>query len=702
MKVRKFLYSMLLILVASFFIIQPALAITQQQLDDFASSNIMFYDPGDIDSPDAGCYKTPPHTVTGAESTKTYASKAAIIWNYFVNANIPGISDSAEVIAGILGNLEQENSRFNPFDRSNSSNNSGLWHTSDYDDFIKLVEDEFGGSSIWHTTPDDATYKRAIEFELDILTSSSYNYNYMTAGGSFIDYLSFPTDKVGEAGAAAYADLFSVTAERNVYGTDPIYDPGVIRAMYDMYEKTGFTSELPYLYQQNVRRRELAKRWYNDFGGGVAAQRCATTVSGGEVTVFTDGIVGQNDFASLEGVEIYSGFTSFSGIADKASGLSESNNLRDYIVLAFDATKFENNETDVNNMFLAMKQKTVYILMPSTTPEGAELTTSLINKQAQERTEVQIITYSTGSNSASIAGAAITELKTAKNRNTEEPPAQTTVEIVGKLGENSDNLGCYDDPSTEITETKPVKIYDIYDNIISTNGVINDGYYGGTKWAKYSFRLCEISNIKSGSAKTTGGASDSYYTNPEYKKQISSDKESNLRVTEGAYDTVRYQIKSDRAVVNSRVSGAFYALATDLKNNFDIDLNKIGTYSTFRSDALQDKIYKCLNNKNIDNSKDCSGYSGAAKAHFSNHEAGYAIDFDLNTLESTHKNNSKVVNYVNKYYTPNTCPSMAFSWDSRKKDARWGNTTVKLLCLILKNYNLYFTVPNEDWHVSIK
>ncbi len=700
MKVRKFLYSMLLILVASFFIIQPTLAITQQQLDDFASNNIMFYDPGDIDSPDAGCYKTPPHTVTGAESTKQYASKAAIIWNYFVNANIPGISDSAEVIAGILANFEQENSRFNPFDRSNSSNNSGLWHTSDYDDFIKLVEDEFGGSGIWHTTPDDATYKRAIEFELDILTSSSYNYNYMTAGGSFIDYLSFPTDKVGEAGAAAYADLFSVTAERNVYGTDPIYDPGVIKAMYDMYEKTGHTSELPYLYQQNVRRRELAKRWYNDFGGGVAAQRCATTVSGGEVTVFTDGIVGQNDFASLEGVEIYSGFTSFSGIADKASDLSESNNLRDYIVLAFDATKFENNETDVNNMFLAMKPKTVYILMPSTTPEGAELTTSLINKQAQERTEVQIITYNTGSNSASIAGAAITELKTAKNRNTEEPPAQTTVEIVGKMGENSDKLGCYDDPSTSIIETRPVKILDIDGKEISNTGIISDGYHAG---AQYSFRLCEVTNISSGAAKTTGDRNDNYYTNAEYRVAING---INPRVTDkgNPYENIRYQIKSSHAVVNARVSGVFYALAADLKSNFDIDMTKVSSDSTFRSDALQDKIYKCVYSKTgrINKETDCKGYSGPAQAHWSNHEGGYAIDLNLNNLENHHKNNKKVLEYINKYYTPGTCASAAFTWSSRNDDSRWNNTTVKFLCALLKNYNLYFTVTYEPWHVAIR
>ena len=74
-------------------------SIDPTEFEMFSQNNISFYDPTDCLSSGNGG--------RGASvlSGNTIEEK---IWNYFVQAGIPGVSDDAAVIAGIMGNFYAE------------------------------------------------------------------------------------------------------------------------------------------------------------------------------------------------------------------------------------------------------------------------------------------------------------------------------------------------------------------------------------------------------------------------------------------------------------------------------------------------------------------------------------------------------------------------------------------------------------------
>lgn len=185
------------------------------------------------------------------------------IWNWlytwFKENNISGVDTSA-VISGIMGNFWTE-SGFNPFMVGGGGNNYyGLWMKYwgyGGDELVQKVNDVVGSNyfKFWGWWEDENTADRvlseagvsqdaidkAIDAELSILTRDW--------GGEFIPAL---TEWGVTDTPKGYSDLFLVTIERAVNGSDPIEDPAV-RSHYG-----GF-------YQGASARREHAQYIYDKY-----------------------------------------------------------------------------------------------------------------------------------------------------------------------------------------------------------------------------------------------------------------------------------------------------------------------------------------------------------------------------------------------------------------------------------------------------
>lgn len=184
-----------------------AATIDSGTLDFYNQSGIYYYDP-------SGQKDCSPSSSTSTAPGTTNADK---IWNFFVEADIPGVSDNIAVIAGIMGNLQQE-STFNPF-VVNSSGYIGLvqWGGSRKSTLQSLMS-QAGLDGYWSNTnaPDDAISK-AIEIELTYLIQEQQFQN-------FASKLDNVDNKTGEAGAESYSDLFLVIVEGAYGGSSTLID----------------------------------------------------------------------------------------------------------------------------------------------------------------------------------------------------------------------------------------------------------------------------------------------------------------------------------------------------------------------------------------------------------------------------------------------------------------------------------------------
>lgn len=182
---------------------------------------------------------------SGSTSTVSGNTNQDKIWNFFVEANIPGVSDNIAVIAGIMGNLQQE-STFNPF-VVNGSGCVGLVQWCDRKDPIKNLIAEAGLDGYWRSSnaPADAIDK-AIQIELEFAIQEGQFQD-------FVNKLNNVDNKTGEAGAESYSDLFLVIVE-GAYGSTS--------TLKDSYAQS-LTSHSQ--WQQADTRREYAKAIYRNY-----------------------------------------------------------------------------------------------------------------------------------------------------------------------------------------------------------------------------------------------------------------------------------------------------------------------------------------------------------------------------------------------------------------------------------------------------
>lgn len=219
------------------------------------------------------CYYNPIEdcATTGGVGIAAGDDVAAQIWNYFATAAIPGLSDNAAAIAGILGNMYRESS-FNPFIVGGGGGNYyGLFQA--YRSYNQPMLDQIqaaGLSQYWSSAyqssaPPDAIQK-AVQIELDYLV---HHYGGFGSGNfSFVENLNAVANKTPES----YAELFEVTVERAVGGSDPLQDSGVINLQRRMYN-----GQYSINYQDAAGRREAARQYYEMFADSAITSSSSTT-----------------------------------------------------------------------------------------------------------------------------------------------------------------------------------------------------------------------------------------------------------------------------------------------------------------------------------------------------------------------------------------------------------------------------------------
>ena len=235
-----------------------------------------FYKSDAIHPKDGDGYKTFVETFYNALPGGCGAKKlngnnnAEKVWNYFVDANINGVSDNAAVIAGIIGNLMTESGghtyNLDPFIIS-TSGRYGLFQT-DNKDFREYVEKEVGSSSYWGSknVPTDINDK-AIIAELDwLLTSGGYLSDQW-------DYFVKKLSEVAEDKPESYAELFEVAVEGAIRGNDEIKDSGVYSVEGKKYNGTH------YKWQDMGLRRTDARKMYDDYANGAGGSKSDDTTA---------------------------------------------------------------------------------------------------------------------------------------------------------------------------------------------------------------------------------------------------------------------------------------------------------------------------------------------------------------------------------------------------------------------------------------
>ncbi|MBR5027121.1 hypothetical protein IKX64_00810 [Candidatus Saccharibacteria bacterium] len=693
MKVRKFLYSAILILVASIFIIQPTLAISQQQLEEFANNDIMFYDPEDSET--FNCYTTSAKTVKETDNE-------SMIWNWFVNANIPGISNNAEVISGIIGNLKQENSSFDPFawggyHEDGSERARGIFkaHNSK---FKKAVEDVFG-SDIWDKKNlDKDTVRRGIEIELEFMTSSDYNWN----GSGFPNLLDIPTNKAGEDGAAAYAELFMLVFERpgnyasleatpSEYRISAFYiqDPGV--KAYELIYNKGRTTNHLYLFGNaggNPRRSYYAREVYRKYANNPVHTTAQTTFSDSDATIIGDSSLNNIENTlknSLPGADIKT-------VENMSAATSLISSSRPNVFFYFDLSKETIGEENLVSLLNAYKDKKIYFIINKSFDNTDYYTvneTLIKSKHSSMQSIIIVNRPSEVSNKISeLFQEDVVNLCSGSSSSSSDNVIQQYAElgsITGRLNEDSDTIGC-------APGTTPVL------NINGENYTIPT-YYAGKS---IKIRLCAVESLKG----TVGVASD--YTGRTFQKASCNPNGKNITVSTSAGFDFSSDIQrpaDNSSVFNSNVSGVYYAFGEYLKEVLGV--SRVPVNSSYRSPAFQ-KIINTVNPWSKDLScswyggSDVGTWGGAGGEKTSNHVSGHALDLNIKTLTNYYNNNQNGFKQLVDSLPYNT---KCFYSNTKVTDVPttgdWNTPIINhFLCNVIPSFHLYFTVSNENWHIQ--
>lgn len=646
MKAKKFLYSLLLMLFASFFIFQPVLAISQQQLENFANNNIYFYDPGDQTT--SNCYSSSAGLVTETDAE-------SMIWNWFVNANIPGVSNNAEVIAGIIGNFKQEVSSFNPFAWGGPGHGYGIYKATGNADFVKEIESIFG-SDIWDTPLDQLspdTIRRGIEAELKFMVSSTYNWNH----SNFLNLLDIPTNKTGEDGAAAYAELFMLVFERpgnytSIEATPADYrisafyiqDPGVASYELTYYNRTKNNLYLFGNEKGNPRRSYYARQVYKKYANNDIPIHAQTTVTGADLTIIGDDSITNyksNLEQALETVEI----KTVSSLTEAISTINETN--RANIVVSLNTAKEQFLEDDFSILATTAQNKTLYLVQNSSLEQNDNFknNATLFRSISTSNSNIEIITTDSVSQLAQTLSKKFAKpiVNSCSTSETTIPDSIFPNDFVGtdisKMPNDTTDIACPSGEGTIVT------------------------YYGNKK-----LRLCTIPgfNIKTSSV-AAYAFTQFYQDHNNYIKQ-------HFGIDLSASESFRTKAKQ---------KGFWDAYCPDDPYNM----------------SSPAPIHSCSNpNKNAN----LAAYPG-----YSKHEYGLAVDINV----------PKYNNNTNKWVSQYSCKS---TYDAESKNPydgfesynmadtpsgssnlkRWQTEFTQYMCENLYQYGLRYTVKGEVWHIQ--
>lgn len=224
--------------------------LTEAQLDLFDANGTYYWNPS------GNCTAT-----GGYAGTVSGSDNEAKIWNFFVSANINGISNNPAAIAGILGNLKVE-SGYNPFAVSSSGTYHGLYQTNS-PAMISAVN-ELG--DYWKSTnaPEDVN-NYAIEIELDYLINDKFaapekRFNY------YINSALNDNIENSSEGAKIYAELFMVAVERNIGGNQPLNS----QEAKNLADKIGIGQYANEGWQGTEGRRKAAAEAYDKYASSTS------------------------------------------------------------------------------------------------------------------------------------------------------------------------------------------------------------------------------------------------------------------------------------------------------------------------------------------------------------------------------------------------------------------------------------------------
>ncbi len=343
-------------------------ALTDRQRTIFGQNNLLFYNP---DENLTDCTTSAAGLVMGDDNQ-------AKVWNYFVTANIPGVSDNAAVIAGIMGNLQQE-SGFNPFDKTGIY--YGIYQT-DNPELISSIESA-GYSSYWGSSLDSIptdVNDNALKIELDILISTD---RFM----KFTNYLDWVSHTSGPEGARSYAELFLVEIERAVGGSSPLEDSRVQSYVNEiLYPGMSQYQNKP--YQETNKRRDYAEQFFNTYASASGTVSTTTGApAGGSSSSSSNSSISWDDAGWISGMPgiTKDDVTTRTDLNETILGKTYENGKPNKILLH--STEGTSNGYDaypVGNKYPAhfivdLKKKEGYqnipIGIPSTATKGADKTT---------------------------------------------------------------------------------------------------------------------------------------------------------------------------------------------------------------------------------------------------------------------------------------------------------------------------------------
>lgn len=190
-------------------------------------------------------------------------TRAEKVWNYLVLMEVPGVSDNAAVIAGIMGNLMAESS-LNPSARSGGAGTfHGLYQTSRGSDPELLSTLEAIPGWTWNNNAMSKEMEdEGIRVTLEYLVNKETDWKY------FGDNLEIVENKTGVEGARAYAELFVVGVERAVAASGPdkdmVKDKGILQYIETVLYP-GSREFMKGMYQHTERRRKYAEDFYKEF-----------------------------------------------------------------------------------------------------------------------------------------------------------------------------------------------------------------------------------------------------------------------------------------------------------------------------------------------------------------------------------------------------------------------------------------------------
>lgn len=225
-------------------------------LDFYDANNILYYDPSGGNE----CGTDSPGLAVGSDNE-------AKVWNWFATANIAGVSDNAAIIAGIMGNLRQEN-HFSIGDPSTKCYGIAQWCDGRRTQILSRI-------------PGDASEDEILAIQLEFLTEEA---QFQT----FVNGISSVDHKTGTNGAMSYSDLFLVTFE-GAYSKSPTsVVNNTSNLLIDSYAQQVGTSSGHSYWQEAEIRRNNAVELYQKYANSTPTTDDSIASDGSNVTILGD------------------------------------------------------------------------------------------------------------------------------------------------------------------------------------------------------------------------------------------------------------------------------------------------------------------------------------------------------------------------------------------------------------------------------